>query len=121
DERRQDRVAVLFENVGLAVADDGHFAVRGAEINADDGFAHGASRLGKEVALRTGDAHLGVPEHPAAPQVTGAHDFENFPRRPAAPRPARPRAAGGTPPTGSARAPPPAATARARRPGPPAS
>ena len=38
DERRQDRIAVLLEDVRLAVADDGDFAIGGAEIDADDRF-----------------------------------------------------------------------------------
>ena len=36
DERRQDRIAVLREDVRLAVADDGHFAVGRAQVDADD-------------------------------------------------------------------------------------
>ena len=37
DERRQDRIAVLREDVRLAVADDGDLAVGGAQVDADDG------------------------------------------------------------------------------------
>ena len=47
DERRQDRIAVLREDVRLAVADDGDFAVGRAQVDADDGF-HDGSPLDRE-------------------------------------------------------------------------
>ena len=42
-DRRQDRIAGRFENVGLTVANDGHFAIRRAEIDADDRIVHFAT------------------------------------------------------------------------------
>ena len=40
-DRREDRIAVLLEDDGLAVADDRDLAVGGSQIDADDGF-HGS-------------------------------------------------------------------------------
>ena len=40
DDRRQDRLAVLIQDFRLAVADDGHLAVGGAQVDAENGF-HG--------------------------------------------------------------------------------
>src|SRR5205807_793366 len=40
DDRRQNRIAVAFENDRPAVADDGDFAVGRAQVDADDDVAH---------------------------------------------------------------------------------
>ena len=38
DDRGQDRLALFAEDFRLAVAEDGHFAVRGSQVDSENGF-----------------------------------------------------------------------------------
>ena len=47
DDRGEDRLAVLAKNFGLAVADDRHFAVGGAQVDSKNGFHEGSGVRGQ--------------------------------------------------------------------------
>ena len=59
----------------LAVAQDGHLAVGRAQVNAHNHVSHARCLL---LWLRSGHAHLGAAEQPAAPAVAAAHLLQHF-------------------------------------------
>src|SRR5262249_55511396 len=82
--RGQNRITVLGEAVRLTVADDGHLAVGGAQIDANDGFGHlvfltkgcgssGRSRPRPASESWSGNASLGEAKDPSTPQIPAAY------------------------------------------------
>src|SRR5262249_52297932 len=72
DEGGQDRVAALVgEDVGLAVADDGHFAVGGPQVDADNRFRHVDALKGSCSPLPSGERGATVRVSRRAPARSG--------------------------------------------------